>query len=309
MARSFGVIPSRPDPRDHPVRLYMSVAPSELPPDFEAGPAVPVYDQDIYGMCVAFTLAEIKECQEARERRKQVRYSPAFIYGNRADSDWQGEGMEPREALKDLQAGGVCPWDTYPSVGDYARCRAGITAAMRDAAGAQVIENYARVQDVDELKSAIYHAGPCMLCIPVYESFLYPSAAGFVPRVTAGERLLGYHALMVYGWTASGYWKLQNSWGLIWGNAGRCLIPLHYFTLSPQAAEVERMEGWAVVDQVKGPGPGPFPDVDAARWSAQAIAKCKEAGLMLGDSDGNFYPARPVTREELAVVLARAVRL
>ncbi len=308
MPKGFGAIPSRPDLRDHPVRRYMAVAPAALPAEFAAGPPVPIYDQDIYGMCVAFTLAEVKECEEARERRVQTRFAPAFIYGNRAPTDYKGEGMEPREALKCLQASGVCPWDMYPMLGTFERCRAGITPAMRDAALPQVIVNYARAPVPDDLKTAIYRTGPCMLCIPVYESFMKPFLpSGKVPRVNSSERLLGYHAMMVYGWTADGYWRVQNSWGEIWGAGGRCLIPLDYFTLSPDAPETRRMEGWAIVDQTAGAGP--FPDVEPGRWSAEAIAKCKAAGILVGDPDGNFYPARAVTREELAVVIARALKL
>ena len=40
-------------------------------------------------------------------------------------------------------------------------------------------------------------------------------------------------------------------------------------------------------------------------WAAESIEKVKDAGLMLGDDNGNFNADRPVTRAELAVVLAR----
>lgn len=250
MGRTFGAIPSRPDPRDHRVYRYMAVAPEILPPSFKATPLVPVYDQDGYGMCVAFTLAEVKEAEEAVDRGKQVRFSPAFIYGNRGIFDIRGEGMSPRDALKQLRKAGVCPWSMYPILGIYPICRAGITREMRRAALPYVIKAFARAGAVNELKTAIYHTGPCMLCIPVYESFEELGPGGVVPKVKDGERLLGHHAMMVYGWTADGYWKVQNSWGTSWGDGGRCLIPLDYFTLSSNAADDHRMEGWTVVDKL-----------------------------------------------------------
>lgn len=40
-------------------------------------------------------------------------------------------------------------------------------------------------------------------------------------------------------------------------------------------------------------------------WAAESIEKVKEYGLMLGDEKGNFRPNEPVTRAELAVILAR----
>lgn len=305
LSRPLGARPSKPDPRDYPVRRFMAVAPEALPTEFVAGPQVPVYDQDIYGMCVAFTLAEVKEAEEGRERGQNVRMSPAFIYGNRGPIDYQGEGMEPRQALKALQSDGVCPWDMYPIWGDYPKCKAGITQAMRDAAKPYVIKTYARAVTVDELKAAIYHTGPCVLAIPIYDSFYRPQA-GVVPPVAPGETLRGYHAMMVYGWTPT-HWRVQNSWGDAWGDGGRCLIPLDYFTMDPNAPEDKRMEAWTVVDSVLPTAP--FPDVPTDRWSAEAIRKCKDAGLMVGEPDGNFYPTRPVTREELAAVVARGLKL
>lgn len=50
-------------------------------------------------------------------------------------------------------------------------------------------------------------------------------------------------------------------------------------------------------------------DAKASAWAREAIDKVSDAGLMLGDDDGAFRPGDPVTREELAVVLARALKL
>lgn len=48
-----------------------------------------------------------------------------------------------------------------------------------------------------------------------------------------------------------------------------------------------------------------FKDVDPKSWSAAAIDKAKEAGLMDGVAEGKFDPKAPVTREMLAVVALR----
>lgn len=40
-------------------------------------------------------------------------------------------------------------------------------------------------------------------------------------------------------------------------------------------------------------------------WAKSAVDEVSEKGWMLGDDKGNFNPQAPVTREELAVVLAR----
>ena len=49
----------------------------------------------------------------------------------------------------------------------------------------------------------------------------------------------------------------------------------------------------------------PFPDVPGDKWSASYIQRCKDAGWMIGDSDGLFHPAQPLTREQMAVILVR----
>ena len=46
-------------------------------------------------------------------------------------------------------------------------------------------------------------------------------------------------------------------------------------------------------------------DVTADRWSYQAIKYCSDKGYLKGYPDGSFRPEKPVTREELAVIIQR----
>lgn len=50
-----------------------------------------------------------------------------------------------------------------------------------------------------------------------------------------------------------------------------------------------------------------FTDVDDNRWSKKYIDKVCEKGIMKGVDDDNFAPIEPVTREQLAAVLCRAL--
>ncbi|KUK40458.1 MAG: putative membrane protein, partial [Clostridia bacterium 62_21] len=52
-----------------------------------------------------------------------------------------------------------------------------------------------------------------------------------------------------------------------------------------------------------------FKDVPRDAWYAGTTAAAVRAGLVSGYGDGTFRPVQPVTREELAVVLARALSL
>jgi len=49
-----------------------------------------------------------------------------------------------------------------------------------------------------------------------------------------------------------------------------------------------------------------FNDVASDRWSYDAIEWAVQAGIIEADSEGNFQPARPLTRAEIAVMLLKA---
>lgn len=52
-----------------------------------------------------------------------------------------------------------------------------------------------------------------------------------------------------------------------------------------------------------------FADVSPSLWSVQAIEAVKKAGFMNGDPQGKFRPLDDITREEMAAVLAAALRI
>lgn len=52
----------------------------------------------------------------------------------------------------------------------------------------------------------------------------------------------------------------------------------------------------------------PFSDVKASAWYASDVAAAYESGLVNGVGGGRFAPATPVTREEMAVMAAKALK-
>lgn len=50
-------------------------------------------------------------------------------------------------------------------------------------------------------------------------------------------------------------------------------------------------------------------DAKISSWAKQAVDKVADAGLMVGDTKGNFNPKDSVTREQLAVILEKALKL
>ncbi|WP_326906658.1 S-layer homology domain-containing protein [Sedimentibacter sp. MB31-C6] len=51
---------------------------------------------------------------------------------------------------------------------------------------------------------------------------------------------------------------------------------------------------------------GAFSDIDKDRWSSSYVQAAVESGLFIGNPDGTFMPEKVISRQEIAVVAARA---
>jgi hypothetical protein len=51
----------------------------------------------------------------------------------------------------------------------------------------------------------------------------------------------------------------------------------------------------------------PFRDMPAGCWASDEIYSCSQAGIVSGYPDGAYRPDRPVTRDQMAVYIARAL--
>ena len=247
--RLLGVIPSKPDPRDYHITRVTSVKVAF--PDSFALPLPPdaPYDQDVYGMCVAFsTDAEICQINAHKEHGTWTRFSAGYRYAKREPTDYSGEGMEPREALASLRKYGSPPHSAFPYLGTYPTLSAMLArpefASLDSLAQPQRIATYVRLYSVEEIKTALMELGPVLYCVPVHDSFYQ---GGDLPLPQSWEELRGYHATVIYGWREN-RWLCLNSWG-DWGPLhGRFTVPFEYPAL----------EVWSVTDMVPDPvTPGP----------------------------------------------------
>lgn len=245
--RPLGVIPSPQDVRDYSITTITPVR-VEFPREFVCQYLPDIYDQNGYGMCVAFSIAAIKEAQEFKERGKKARYSPAFIYGNRAPEDYQGEGMMPREALRAMYRYGVVGYDNLPGLGNYPTCRdmvKNMNPVVFAAGIEQKINTYMRLNTPAEVKTALMDLGPVLLTIAVYDSFYNVSKTGIVYDVKEGESIQGYHAMTAVGWkkiNGRDHYIVHNSWSTGFGDNGKCYIPVDYKGLN---------ELWSVTDYIR----------------------------------------------------------
>lgn len=245
--RKLGVIPSPKDYRDFHVTRFVRVK-AAFPREFTVAPLVPApYDQGDVGACVAFALKAIKEMQEQKERGKLTYFSAAYVYAAREEKHYQGEGMVPRDALDILLKRGVCREELFPGIYPYPVAASMLTDEMHQDAYPQRILAYAAIYTVEEMKAALMELGPVLVVIPVYDSFYQ---GGELPKPnTLAERMYGFHALTVVGWTPNNRWLALNSWGQNWGTLhGYCTLPFDYpisemWTLTDYAPDEKKNEG------------------------------------------------------------------
>ena len=231
---------SKFDGRDYDLRCAVgkvNLKEEEFPSEFMIAQKSKVYSQGSTSMCVAFSLAEIKESQELVDQKRRIRFSPGFIYANRDESY---EGMALRVGLKALKADGVVPYADFPVTGTCERCQKELADRedlheMFVAAQDWKIGAYYRVYTLEEIKYALMHVGPVLIAVPCYSGWNWLSG-----KITKSGKLRGYHAMVIVGWRDNDTLIVQNSWGTLWGNKG-----YGYFKYN----DYEITEAWAVADE------------------------------------------------------------
>lgn len=214
-------------------------------------PAI-IADQKKCSSCVSCTLAQIKHSQEFEEVGDDRMFSAAYIYSNRKDTDYQGIGMYPREALQNLVEYGVCHEDDFHGYDKYEyeilkeQYLENKNTLDRKAKPYR-IASYYRLNDVEEVKIALYTVGYCQICYPVYKCLYNPDKNGFIKynKLSRGKNY-GGHSMTCVGYSDKKQaLAIVNSWGKDYGTSidgvaeGGCIwIPYEY----------EFSEAWSVVD-------------------------------------------------------------
>ena len=98
--------------------------------------------------------------------------------------------------------------------------------------------------------------------------------------------------------------KRLSRTGVIKGDSEGRANPEADVTRAEACAMVMRLMG---VDAIGNPDSG-FEDVPENSWYANIVARAKDYGIVEGDSDKAFSPDRNVSREEMVVMVARALQ-
>jgi len=203
-----------------------------------------VKNQGGLGSCVAFATAAMKEWQEKKEHKLEVKegkkdtrkdkgynYSEAWIYWNckKIDAWPNAEGTSIRDAMKVLHKIGVPTEKAWPYSDDKLNIGEPKRWASLVARWAQIGEYY-RVDYAEDAKIALAQDGPFVMGIPCFYDFFFVKGDGTVPDPADGEKNYGGHAVCVVGYDDNRkLLKFKNSWSKFWGQGGYGYISYDYF--------------------------------------------------------------------------------
>ena len=179
---------------------------------------MPVRNQGSQGTCYAQSAACMKECQEVKDRGFSGYFSPQFLYNHRCnlydDDTTNDDGMYGRDVMKLLQKVGICEENDYPY--NTIETADQINPELYEKAKRNVIQYYAKVNTMYDLKHSLYKNGPCLIGMPVFN---YGHQLWIRNEF---DTFLGGHAMTIVGYNQYGF-IIRNSWGELWGDNGYSL--------------------------------------------------------------------------------------
>ena len=176
---------------------------------------MPVRNQGSQGTCYAQSAACMKEWQEKHNYDNNEYFSPQFFYNlrsNKYDENTNNdEGMYGRDVMILLKTYGICPEQLYP----YGKIedRGNISVEIYEKAKLNVIDTYARIYTIDDLKMSLFLNGPAIIGFPVY------NYSDQMWKKNGNENMKGGHAMTIVGYTELGF-IIRNSWGDNWNEDG-----------------------------------------------------------------------------------------
>jgi hypothetical protein len=165
--------------------------------------------------------------------------STNFIYGLQKEiCNREGKGMIMRDACKIISNYGSPEVHRCSGNTEVPNCYDIASNALKDEETAKNAYEYHalkyfKCKTEDDIKQAVFTYGPVLVAYKWYKDFKVKNGI----LTGSQENYSGGHAVVVYGWNAEGF-LVQNSWGKLWGNGGKCIIPY----------EIKFREAYGIVD-------------------------------------------------------------
>lgn len=223
------------DPRDI---LFASLLPPtvaiDLPRKFDLRKDQSAVFMQKYGSCVGGSARSAMEYYIWKEGGTRKTLSDRFLYGRAKEYDgWpSSEGTWPRIMLKVMFGIGAPTLDRWPiepspTHQDFIKLP---PQDVREEAIINVMRGgFARVQNYEELKRAIYLFGPTLVTLTVYETYDTVGMDGMIQSKTHYDYNRGTHENIAVGWDDDTQRiLLKNQWDVTWGDQGYAWLPLNY---------------------------------------------------------------------------------
>lgn len=180
-------------------------------------------DQGMKPACVGFSMMNLLRAGPVFNKARPMRelgIRPVEIWGMAQEIDPEMGQRDPHQGTHTRYAGqwlrekGVI--ESYYMAEGGGGLYTNPTTDAQHAHNARAIE---KAKDaVAQIIECVLTQGPVVIGIPWYRNFNRP-VKGFLER-KVGEYSIGGHALMLFGWDATGdreFGWLENSWGELWG--------------------------------------------------------------------------------------------
>lgn len=187
----------------------------------------PIGDQGQQGSCTAFSVGyatmgfHIKRFSNTNYSYSNIG-SPKFLFNLCKASDCDGGSSYP-SAFKVLKNKGICTLNIMPY--SDASCSEQPNSSQYSNANNFKINgwSYVSLNSTENIKRLLYSNYPVMISITCYDNFF--RYTGGIYRSISGTNK-GGHAVCIVGYDDNtGAFKVQNSWGTSWGDAGYFYVP------------------------------------------------------------------------------------